>query len=337
MYENFKPVKKGKFKLFLFISLLCGNYIVIINTDIINTKGLPMIKNIYVFSLFLLFIPVICMSQNLEKLETVKIEFGKSKYQIGIDKGGGEHWKPLFFDIDEAENIHIPDFYKARIVVINRKGKFIKTSPCPKGISPRMNYFSRTPGGKYVAYGDYTLSLIDENGALVWDRMLGYGVIPRFVWANNVGIFLVLAGNDERAIVFDYFSNQPIGRFGFMDGDKGIPMIMTKNNSQFAFTLSHMKKIPGSGYATGAFTADQDAYLLYIDENNRSLFKKQKEKTEYFYLFSDKGELIKKGVISFPDTGIQGTGFWTICDKDFRIYKNYFYEDYMEIVVYRFK
>ncbi|MBN2441417.1 MAG: hypothetical protein JXJ04_08720 [Spirochaetales bacterium] len=296
-----------------------------------------MTRLILLFSLILLFMPLFCMSAHLEKLETVTIEFGKAEHQVGIDKGSGEHWKPLFFDVDEEGNIHIPDFYKARIIVIDKKGGLIKSKPCPKGISPRMNYFSRTSKGMYVTYGDYSLSLIDEKGNLIWDRMLGYGAIPRFIWANNVGIFLVLPGDDERSIVFDYYSNQPIGRFGFMDKNKGIPMVMTENNGRFTFTLSRMVNIPESGYPVGAFAADRDGYLLFVDAHNKSIFKKQGDKSEYFYLFSEKGTLLNKGTISYPEKGTRGTGFWTICDKDFHIYKNYFYEDYMEIVMYGFR
>lgn len=296
-----------------------------------------MIRRMVLFSLIVLSFSSFLFSQALEKTETIVIEFGRGNTQVGIDKGGGEHWKPLFFDIDDQGNIHIPDFYKARIAVYNKKGEFLKEKPCPKGISPRMNYFCLTPKDQYVTYGDYTLSLIAEHGKLVWEKMPGYGAIPRFVWANEVAIFLVLPGKDERAIVFDYFSNRPIGKFGFMDGDKGIPMIASENDGQFTFSLKNMVKIPESGYPEEAFYLKENAYLVYVNKKNNSLWKTRKGKKEYYYLFSDKGRLMNKGIISFPDTGVEGTGFWTVCDKDLEIYKNYFYDDYMEIVMYEFQ
>ncbi|MBN1700032.1 MAG: hypothetical protein JW881_21155 [Spirochaetales bacterium] len=276
-------------------------------------------------------------SDGLKAEKRITIGFGKEENKIGIDTGGGEHWKPLFFSIDKTGFIHIPDFYKSRIAVFDGKGKLVAQKSCKEGISPRMNYFCLTPHGPYVTYSDYTLFLLNEDGSVKWKSMLGYGMIPRFLWANDLAIFIVFPGKDERAIVFDYLSSRPIGRFGFKAGEESIPMVMSKNKTQFTLTIDNMQKIPGMDVTNHAFNLEENAFLLFIDNDDKTLWKRRQGETEYIYLFSKSGGLEKEGVIHFPETEIEGTGFWTVCDNELHIYKNYFYENHMEIAVYSFK
>jgi hypothetical protein len=276
-------------------------------------------------------------SQNLVEVSSTKILFGLGENQVGVDKGGGEHWKPLFFSVDKTGVIHIPDFYKNRIVLFDVKGKLVKVLPVKEGISPRMNYFALAYSGRYVSFGDYTLFLLASDGSLVWKRQFGYGAIPEAVFANGVGIFLVLPDDDGRAIIFDYASDRPLGRYGFMDGKKGVPMIRSAENANFTFTFSYMSRIPNSISSKSAFQLKEDAFLVAIDASNRSLWKKQLDRSESIWLFSDKGALVKQGTIAYSDSSVEGNGFWTFADENMTVYKNYFYEDYMIITGYRFK
>jgi hypothetical protein len=78
------------------------------------------------FILFLLIFTVFStQAQNLTEISRTRIEFGPGKSQIGIEQGAGEHWKPLFFSVDDEGIIHIPDFYKNRIACFDKKGKLL--------------------------------------------------------------------------------------------------------------------------------------------------------------------------------------------------------------------
>ncbi|MBN1413350.1 MAG: hypothetical protein JW969_21085 [Spirochaetales bacterium] len=275
-------------------------------------------------------------SQDLKEIKRIEIAFGMEKEQIGIDKGGGEHWKPLFFDVDKKGNIHIPDFYKQRIAVFNDKGGFIDGLTCKEGISPRMNFFSITPQGFYVSFNDYTLFLLNDKGKVNWQKQLGFGAIPQFIYANGVAIFLSLPADDGRSVVFDYFSNRPIGKLGFMENNTGIPLIQNSNRDKFTFSLSHMKKIPDSSFKKTAFSGKEEAFLLATDLKSNSLWKRKLDGEDHLFLYNKSGGLLGKGVIRYPKTGIEGNGFWTAADENMQVYKNYFFDDYMEIVVYKF-
>jgi hypothetical protein len=280
------------------------------------------------------FIPI--YSDSLIKIASTKILFGKAPNEIGLEKGGGEHWKPLFFSVGNDGLIYIPDFYKNRIAAFDSKGKLVRSIQVKEGISPRMNYFSLASSGRYVAFSDYTLYLIGKDGALVWKRQLGYGAIPESLYANGVGVFLVLPGDDERAIVFDYATNQPIGRYGFKNDSRGVPMIQSEGKANFTFSISDMKLIPESGFAKSAFSLLVNAYLVSVDASNKSLWKKKNEGSEEIYLFSATGKLEKRATIVYEQSETEGNGFWTTSDEKLAIYKNYFFDDYMLIVSYQF-
>jgi hypothetical protein len=302
---------------------------------------------IHTLSLFLIammmtraYLPL--AAEQLVEAGTTKIMFGKGANQVGLDKGGGEHWKPLFFSVDDRGLIHIPDFYKSRIAVFDAKGALSGSIEVKEGVSPRLNYFALTPSGRYVTFGDYTLYLIGKDGSLAWKKMLGYGAIPESIFANDIAIFLVLPGGDGRTIVFDYASNRPLGTFGFTDGTRGVPMVQSGSNDpagkkgNFTFSLAQMRKIPESGFGKKAFVAKENASLVAIDGKNRSLWKKRHEDSENVYLFDSDGTLLHSGTIAYAESETEGNGFWTFTDGDMRIYKNYFYDDYMVIVAYEF-
>jgi hypothetical protein len=306
----------------------------------------------------------------LIEVERIRIGLGRETGQVGMERDGGEDWKPLFFDVDREGRIHVPDFYKGRIAVFDRGGRLAEQKPCPEGISPRMNYFCLAPNGRYIAFGDQHLYCLRADGTLAWKREMGYGAIPIHVWANEIGIFLVLPFGDGRSLVFDYSSDRPLGRFGCQAGEEQVPMIATPGtdgpagggrtgNAQagggqgdsgaaagapsaggqgrFTFRLSRMRGLAEAGGEERgeAFRLAQEAWLVGVDAESRSLWQSKDGRTELYSLFSGSGALLQQGSLVLPD-GLPGSGFWTVVDGRMRVYKSRFLESYMEISVYRF-
>lgn len=137
-----------------------------------------------------------------------KIYLGHEKNQISFDKSEDGIWLPIFFDIDNGENLHFPDFYKSRIAVFNKNGEVINSYSIEEGISPRMNYFSLNPDGTYTTFDNGSLYLLDENGTLLWKSELGLGTIPSTIYTDERGIFLNFLDNYT---YFSYSTNKPIG------------------------------------------------------------------------------------------------------------------------------
>lgn len=293
-------------------------------------------KKIFLLIPAFVFICTSVFSQTLTPMHHTRIQYGRGKHEIGIEKGGGEHWKPLFFHVDEKGIIHIPDFYKMRVALFNGNGSFNREIKCPSGLSPRMNFFSLVMDTCYVTFNDNSLYLINNDGSVKWESPFGLGIIPARVFPNSIGIFMVLprmADADGRALVFDYSQSKPIGRFGIKEGDTSIPLIQNQGNFTFTFTLGEMHRL--EKYSEEAFTGEEDARLLFVNSENKSVWKKKDDAGETILVFSHEGKLLHKGTIYYPD-GVSGTGFWTCVDEKLMIYKNYFYEDWMEIITYGF-
>ena len=89
-----------------------------------------------------------------------------------------------------------------------------------------MNYFGRSPNGRYVTYNDGALCSIDKDGKLLWQYNFGFGVIPSRVVLTDSAVFVVFPEHmdeDGRAVVFDYDASTPLGRYGVTVGKKNIP------------------------------------------------------------------------------------------------------------------
>ncbi len=269
----------------------------------------------------------------LVEVERIRIGLGRADGEIGIDRDGGEDWKPLFFDVDREGRIHVPDFYKGRIAVFDRQGRLARRKACPEGISPRMNFFCLAPDGAYVTFSDHHLYCLRADGSLAWKRDLGIGAIPSFILANEAGIFMELPFADGRSLVFDYSSDRPIGRFGYTVGEEGVAMIATPGQGRFTVRLSRMRGLVG--VAATAYRLPQEARLVRVDAGNRSLWQSKDGRTELYSLFSGTGELLRQGRLALPD-GAPGSGFWTVADERLWIYRNHFLDAAMEIIACRF-
>jgi hypothetical protein len=274
-------------------------------------------------------------AQSLKQVSLTRIDFGPGPNQIGLERGAGEHWKPLFFAVDGEGLIHIPDFYKQRIAVFDKQGRLKADIPCAAGISPRMNFFALAPNGCYITFNDGTLYTISAQGKVKWEYALGPGVIPERIFPADTAIFIVLPAYidaDGRAIIFDYNNSRPLGRFGIQNKGKGLALI--QNTSGIPHTLS-LKAMGTVAKEDHAYQTDEDAALLYITKDGTSVWKRKLDAGETILVYSAAGKQVYRAGIHYPD-GVSGTGFWTWVDEDLTIYKNYFFDDYMQVAGYRF-
>jgi hypothetical protein len=273
----------------------------------------------------------------LSPAKTAVIPLGPNQNEIGIEKGEGEDWKPLFFSVDISGNIAIPDFYKGRIVLFTPEGKLIRGMQVSEGISPRMNYFGIAPSGGYVTYSDYTMYYLSAEGRVIWSHPFGIGAIPERIFPSATGIFALfpsISTSRQGTIVFAFSSSQPIGTYGLTSSGRTIPLVSSDGGKPFALKLGEMSAIPE--YGPQGFQGPQNAVLQYISGDYTSLWSLRNEDGESFFLYSAKGALVSSGEIIFPE-GETGSGFWTFIKSDLTIYKNYYKDDAISITSYRLR
>ncbi|MBN2735514.1 MAG: hypothetical protein JXR70_00945 [Spirochaetales bacterium] len=280
-----------------------------------------------------LFIIAACYLYSQEIHRQVTIPFGSAENQITIDQGGGEHWKPLFFDIDAQGRIHIPDFYKSRIAVFDFKGKLQTSKPCPEGISSRMNFFALSSKNVYITFSDYTLYNLNALGKLNWKHQLGIGFIPASLYPGDQAIYLVPSGQDQRAIVYDFASNTPIGRMGFMKEGSGVAIVQSPSGKPYTLELSSMSRLPDNSIGPAQFQSEKKAHLLFIDTSDSSYWKAAADHYETLLVYDADGKKIREKNISYMNSETSGNAFWTVCRNN-HLYKNYFFDDHMIVAEY---
>ena len=118
------------------------------------------------------------------------LSFGPNSSQIGRDQGNGEDWMPLFFAQEPNGTIHIPDFYKGRIVLFDSKGQFLKAITTEVGLIPSLNYFSRSPQGNYILFSNFTLWILDPAGKLKGKFAFPMGFFPEGFFVSETGVSL---------------------------------------------------------------------------------------------------------------------------------------------------
>jgi hypothetical protein len=199
-----------------------------------------------------------------------------------------------------------------------------------------MNFFTLAPNGCYISFNDGTLSMIKETGEPGWQYSFGPAVIPQRIFTCDTALFVILPSHldtDGRSLVFDYNNSQPLGRFGIQHEGKGIPVVQDSSEVPFTLEVKQMQYLPQH---KGKFQTDSKAVLMYINNRGMSVWKEKHSSDETILVFSGEGKLANQGVIYYPE-GVSGTGFWTDVDEGLRVYKNYFYAEYMEIVGYGFE
>lgn len=242
-------------------------------------------KKIILVSLFIVF------TANITS-ETI-IRFGRNIDEIGVDRGEGEIWKPLFFDVDKSGNIHIPDFYKGRVAIFKPDGQLYKEIVFPDGISPRMNYFCLNLDGTYTTYDNYTLYLINQVGETIWSNPMGLGAIPTRLYTDNRGVFIQFSGSN--IIQYGYSHNNPIGTVD-------------------SLLLSKKYKV-------------DDAMLVFQEGKNTIWLTNGRIKS---VLVKNGKKNIKK--IAVPNNITSGSGYWVVRGKDSKLYSSLFTEDNVSIM-----
>lgn len=221
------------------------------------------------------------------------ISFGRNSDQISIDRGEGEIWKPLFFDVDKDSQIHIPDFYKGRIAIFNKKGELINSIITPEGISPRMNFFSLNNNGTYTTYDNYSLYLLDSEGNVIWKQQMGIGVIPVRIYVDDRGVFIKFPSTD-----FYKFSYEP-----------KLPTETLKD-----IALNDTQSI-------------EDAMLIY-QANDKNVWLKGNKFKSIIIRQKDKEDL----KFPVPMNYTSGSGYWVVYGQDNHIYTILFTDEKLQVV-----
>ncbi|QEN04207.1 hypothetical protein EW093_05635 [Thiospirochaeta perfilievii] len=136
---------------------------------------------------------VLLTSFNL--LSDTTIYWGNNRNKISIDISDEGIWSPLYFDVDQNSNIHIPDFFKGRVAIFTPEGELLKEIKIKEGISSRMNYFSLNSNNTYTTYDNYSLYLLDSNGGVIWTKEYGLGSIPNKIFSDEFGIYIAFNSN----------------------------------------------------------------------------------------------------------------------------------------------
>lgn len=225
-------------------------------------------------------------------ISETSILFGLARNEIGVDRGEGEIWKPLFFDVDREGNFHIPDFYKGRVAVFNNRGELIREMLVNEGISPRMNFFSLNHNGSYTTYDNYTLYNLNNSGEIIWKQNFGLGVIPSRVYTDSRGIFISFSGSNY--YMFNYSANNPV---------KEVEDIVLNKKTKKA----------------------DDNTLLHQDDYRSIWVNNSKYRELIIDNYNNAERDIKK--VPVPANNSSGSGFWVVVGKDGNIYSNIFNDE----------
>lgn len=69
--------------------------------------------------LYLLVLAVTAAADGSVRDIEISIPIGRGEEKVDEDEGGEEHWKPLFFAVDERERVYTPDFSNGRVTVFD--------------------------------------------------------------------------------------------------------------------------------------------------------------------------------------------------------------------------
>lgn len=236
---------------------------------------------------------LLCILLPLNLFGNTSISFGRNNDQISIDRGEGEIWKPLFFDVDAKSQIHIPDFYKGRIAVFNTDSKLVNSITVSEGISPRMNFFSLNENGTYTTYDNYSLYLLSEKGEVIWKQQMGIGVIPTRIFVDGRGVFIKFPSTD-------------FYRFSY---EAGKPYETVKD-----ILINETMKI-------------EDSMLIY-QTDVKTIWQKG-SKFKKIIIKQDSQEDLK---IPVPYNSTSGSGYWVVYGLDSHIYTVLFTDENLEVL-----
>lgn len=225
-----------------------------------------------------------------------EIQFGNNKDQISIDKSSEGIWKPLFFDVDQNSNIHIPDFFKGRIAIFTPEGKLYKELQINEGISSRMNYFALNQDNTYTTYDNYSLYLLSQEGTVIWKVQMGLGAIPQHIYRDNRGIFIK-------------FPSSVYYQYSYESG---------KLTNKIEDILLNNK------------TEEKNSILLYQDKNS-DIWITNKNRQILVNEYYDKNNKEQKK-LPIQRNSTNGSGFWIIRGLDKNIYSSLYSNRNLKIV-----
>ena len=266
----------------------------------------------------------------------LRIPLGPAAGQIGVEKGDGEHWKPLFFSADADGNLYVPDFYKGRIAVFDARGAFRRAIPTAHGISPRMNYFTRTPEGLFVTFDGFTLFCLEPSGALRWTYRFPFGTIPQAVHVTDAGVFIVLPSPEDRgavSVVFGWNEGKLLGVLSRKTDGISVPIITAAGGTVFSPALSDTAQARTDGF-TPDTALPGDLTLVSILPDGTSVWRSDSAR-DSFYLLDRDGNLISEGTV--PAGADRDGSFWTFVSETGSIWKNSFTEDTAVYTEYGFR
>lgn len=248
----------------------------------------------------------------------LRIPLGPAAAQIGVEKGDGEHWKPLFFSADTDGNLYVPDFYKNRIAVFCKTGTLAHSLPVRRGISPRMNFFTRTPEGLFVTFDEFTLFCLEPSGTLRWSYRFSFGTIPQAVHVTDAGVFVVLPSAEDPgavAVEFGWPDCGPHAALSRKTNGVSVPIITTVSGAVFAPSISETIDVCTERFVPDSSVPKNVSFAAVLPDG--SSVWRSGSMGNMFFLLDTTGRCTAR--VTVP-----GASFWTFVSQDGSVWTNSF-------------
>lgn len=241
-----------------------------------------------------------------ELVSKITISYGDDIGKLGSLGPGNDDWSPLFFAVLSDGSVAIPDYYKDRIAIFSVKGAFVKEIKLDSILSPRMNYFGVTGGGKYVVFNDSVLYCIAGNGTVLWNVPFPMGVFPQSIYASDTAVFFTVFDNDGKLSCISVSTEPP---FESTDStfrkDTTILPFVVSGAGTFGFTLSdtlQLRVLAGKKFTSPALPGT--SRFLASDKADNSVWFTKDDSAYTVNILSENGSPIFTGSIPVADTSL---------------------------------
>ena len=226
----------------------------------------------------------------IEAIATIR--FGAGTDRLGIDSKSGDAMRPLFFGIDTAGNIHIPDFENGRIAIFTRTGTFVREVRGVEGVTPRMNFFDIAPDGSYIAFSDGALSRTSASGEPLWCAPFPLGTIPSAILCGDEAVYFLLESGGAMEC-YAIPMTPPYSAFSStMAGATGSIAAIKAGSLSYAWRLSDMPVV-NPGFMTGALEPPTTPTLVGAFKNGLSVWQSEGSRGRQLYIMENTGRLIR--------------------------------------------
>jgi len=279
------------------------------------------------FSVFLLAQLLLSLSPGFS--QTV-IGLGTKDDEIGVLRSYGEHWKPLFFAVDKEGQVHIPDFYKNRIVVYSSQGRFQKAIPVQQGLSPRMNVFLRNTAGQYLSLTDGSLFVLDPQGKVLWQKGLGMAFFPQQILFSDESVQVLSTGSRGRVFRFRASDGTPLPFLDHPLGEERTLPLFALGNQRFTYYLRNMPLLRPDWEVDESL---RNYRLFALQGNGNSLWMELMDlsNSKWVLQLNPQGKEVKRTFVSDPSS-FAGSGVMTIIGEQGGIYQAAFTDESMQIL-----